>query len=207
MASTALVKKYESLLKKLFPRGVAWRIQKGSIFEKFIQSLAVEHCRVEDEGYRLIKEVFPDTTFELLPDWERLLGIPDECTPDPDNLGSLSERRSRVLQKLTAQGGQNAAFYILLAQQLGYDIDVIDVIDFDSFKVGQSRVGDRLTNGPDWAFTWAVVAPATLTRFFRTGKSTVGERLVLVENETLECVIRKFSPAHTKVLFFFDGTI
>lgn len=207
MASSTLVAKYKTLIKKLLPQGWAWRFREDTPYNGLIESLPIEFCRVEERAYELIKEVFPDTTFELLSDWERLLGIPDECTPDPEDLGSIYERRVRVLQKLTAGGGQNAAFYQFLAQQLGYDVDIIDVEEFTEFRVGESRVGDRLSNTPAWQFTWAVVAPAELTRFFRTGQSTVGERLVLVDNETLRCVIEKFKPAHTNVLFFFDGTI
>lgn len=212
MASTSIkIEKYKSLIRKLFPTGWAWRFNFGSDFEALVEGLAQEPCRIEERGFAFLDEMDPNTTFELLEDWERLLGIPDECTPEDRELG-ISERRLRVLQKLTTGGGQSQAFYILIAQQLGYDIGVIDVEDFKDFRVGEARVGDALNNSTlpgggvgaaGWAFTFQITAPAALVRYFRVGQSTVGERLVLFENDELECVIEKFKPAHTTVLFSF----
>lgn len=207
MASASIKARYSKLLKRLFPRGWAWNFEKGTKLSTLTDSLSTEYCRAEERALEFLEEVDPRTTFELLPDWERLLKIPDECTPDPEDLGSLFERRVRVLQKLTTGGGQDPAFYQLIAQQLGYDAEIIDIENFDSFKVGRARVGDALTNGADWAFTWLVRAPAELERFFRVGQSSVGERLVLRDNETLRCVIEKFKPAHTTVIFSFGGVI
>lgn len=212
MATNPLkLRKYKSLIRKLFPTGWAWRFDQGSEFEALVEGLANEPCRIEERGFKFLDEMDPNTTFELLTDWERLLGIPDECTPEDREL-SIFERRVRVLQKLTTGGGQNEAFYILIADQLGYDIGVIDVEDFKDFRVGEARVGDALNNSSlpgggissaGWAFTFQITAPAALVRQFRVGQSTVGERLVLFENEELECVIEKFKPAHTTVLFSF----
>jgi len=212
MATTSLsIEKYKSLIRKLFPSGWAWRFNFGSDFEALVEGLAQEPCRIEERGFKFLDEMDPNTAFEMLDDWERLLGIPDECTPADREL-TLSERRNRVLQKLTTGGGQNEDFYILIAQQLGYDIGVIDIEQFKDFRVGEARVGDKLSNstlpgggtGPaGWAFTWQINAPASLVRQFRVGQSTVGERLTLAENDELECVIEKFKPAHTTVLFSF----
>lgn len=204
--ATVGVEKYKALVRELFPTGWAWRIWKGSVFAGLLDSIAEEPARIELRGFDFLEEMDPRTTFEMLDNWERLLGLPDECTPPGDP--SLYERRVRVLQKLTTGGGQSEAFFKLIAEQLGYDIDVIDVEDFTDFRVGTARVGDRLTNGTianegGWAYTFLVKAPSELTRRFRVGQSTVGDRLVLVENETLECVIRKFAPAHVTVLFAF----
>lgn len=205
MATVGLVAKYKQLIRKLFPQGFAWESKAidGTEFADFVAALAEEPCRIEERGFDFLDEMDPNTTFEMLDNWERLLKIPDECTPDGDP--SLFERRVRVLQKLTTGGGQNEAFYKLIAQQLGYDVDIFDVEDFKDFRVGTARVGDALTNstgtGLGWAYTFQVQAPAEFVRRFRVGQSTVGERLVLAENDTLECVIRKFAPAHVTVLF------
>lgn len=174
--------------------------------------MAEEPARVEERGYTFVNEFNPMQSFEMLDNWEEMLRIPDECTPTSYE-PSLYERRVRVLQKLTTGGGQSAAFFKLIMAQLGYDIDVLGVENFRDFRVGISRVGERLTNStnPDgstsetgWAFTWAVRGPPGLSRPFLVGQGVVGDRLRLVTNETLECVIRKFSPAHTTVLFFYE---
>lgn len=204
--ATVGVEKYKALVRELFPTGWAWKVWKGSVFAQLLDALAEEPARIEERGFDFLQEMDPRTTFEMLDNWERLLGLPDECTPDGDP--SLFERRVRILQKLTTGGGQSIAFFKLIAEQLGYDADIIDVQNFQDFRVGTARVGDRLTNGTNandggWAYTFLVSAPAELTRRFRVGQSTVGDRLVTIENETLECVIRKFAPAHVTVLFAF----
>jgi len=206
MATTSIRQKYIDLLKSLFPQGWAWNIRRDSFFEKLIEALSLEFCRVEERSIDFIDEIDPKTTFEMIDNWERLLGIPDECTP-ADSDPSLFERRVRICQKLVTGGGQSPAFFQEIASQLGYDADIIDVQNFKDFRVGQAVVGDRLSNGSStgtgWGYTWTVRAPAALTRAFRVGQSTVGERLQLFENDTLECVIEKFKPAHTNVLFSF----
>jgi len=208
---SVIQRRYKALLKKLLPLGWAWQIEPDSVFDEFLGSLSSEPARLEQRALDFLKEMDPNQTFEMIDNWERLLGIPDECTPDDYEPG-LSERRSRILQKLTTGGGQSIAFFKLIAQQLGYDIDVFDVKNYHEFRVGYARVGDALTNSTDpdgsvnengWAFAFQIVAPAEFIRPFRVGRNTVGERLVVAENQTLECVIRRFAPAHTTPIFSY----
>lgn len=206
------VEKYSTTLKKLFPTGWAFRFYTGLNITKILDSLSVEPDRVERRAYKLLDELDPNTTFEMLDNWERLLKIPDECTP-PDEV-TVFERRVRILQKLTTGGGQSEAFFKLIAEQLGYDISVIDVVNFRDFRAGVARVGEALsnstipgggTNSAGWAYTFMIKAPAVLTRPFRVGQGSVGQRLILTENATLECVIKKFAPAHVSVIFSYGG--
>ncbi|MBW1784813.1 MAG: DUF2313 domain-containing protein, partial [Deltaproteobacteria bacterium] len=112
------VKKYSSLLKNLLPLGKAWEnVKNNSLFE----GLATELCRIEDRGVDLLREFGPLTTEELVEDWEALLGIPDECTPEDQ---TLDERRIQINQKLGLVGGINAQFYIDLAASLGFTITI-----------------------------------------------------------------------------------
>jgi len=206
MASLSVIEKHKRLVREMFPKGWAWRVGKGSIFASLLDSISNEPCRIEERGDAFLEEMDPRTTFEMLDNWERLLGIPDDCTPAGNP--SLFERRVRVLQKLTTGGGQSKAFFQLIASQLGYDASIIDVVNFKDFRVGAATVGQSLTNGTianqnGWAFTFRVQAPATLFRRFRVGQATAGDRLLNVQNETLECVMRKFAPAHVTVLFGF----
>lgn len=208
MANLGIISRYKFLIRKLLPPGKAFEFPTGSQIEKTFDALAIEPARIEERGQNFLDELDPRQTFEMLDSWERLLGIPDECTPEGE--ASISQRRARVLQKLTTGGGQSKAFYRLIAQQLGYDIEALDVINFRDFRVGQARVGEPLSNSESslgavtgWPFTYQIKAPAAFVRRFTVGQSTVGERLVLPENETLECVIRKFAPAHVTVLFSF----
>lgn len=212
MADLSVIKlKYEALLRRLFPQGWAWEQDDASILGLLLKALSCEPARVEIRAFDFLREMHPLETFEMLDNWERMLGIPDECTPDVAL--SLFERRVRVLQKLTTGGGQTPEFFKLIASQLGYDISVLDVKNFRPFQVGISSVGEPLTNSVDangdpteagWAYAFQVVAPAEYVRYFQVGQSTVGDPLVYAENATLECVIRRFAPAHVTVLFAFQ---
>jgi len=204
MGSSSLrVKKFQRIVRSLFPRGWAWQLihDSSSNIRKLSDSLAVEPCRVEDRALQFIDEVFPDTTSELLPDWERLLGLPDDCESSPESL-TEQQRRDRVIQVLTTIGGQNKAFYQKLASNFGIDIDLITVEDQPPFRAGQGRAGDRLTNG-DWQFAFIVSAPSTEAFRFRAGSGRAGDRLQTVSNATLECLINKHKPAHSIALFTF----
>ncbi len=212
MANLSVVKRaYESFLRKLFPQGWAWNQEPDSVFGKLLEATAWEPARIELRGFDFLREMHPLETFEMLDNWERLLKIPDECTPDSYD-PSLFERRVRVLQKLTTGGGQTIQFYKLIAAQLGYDISVLDVENFKPFQAGISEAGDALTNSVDangdptaagWAYAFLIVAPAEFVRYFQAGQGVAGDPLVYASNETLECIIRKFAPAHTTPIFSF----
>lgn len=200
--------RYKKIVEDLWPQGVAWtqiRERGLSIFSQLTCLIASESQHLDERVGDLFRETNPKTTFEMLTDWEEFLELPDDCTP-PNEEPSLNDRRNRLCQKLTTGGGQNEGFYQLVSNQLGVTED-IEIREFDDFRVGTQMVGDRLTNGTNastgWTHTFLVAAPATLTEFFLVGQSTVGERLVDVSNETLECVIDRFKPAHANVIFAF----
>ncbi len=203
MATTCIIK-YRNLIRKLFPTGKAWNNKSVSsaVLYKLIQSLASEPCRIEARVDDLLKEVDPNTTFELLEDWERLLGLPDECDHNADEM-TLQERRQRVIQVLTTRGGQNEAFYKQLASNFGFDIDVIEVQDQPPFRAGISRAGDKLTNG-DWRYAFIVKVPSSSLIKFRASLSRAGDPLQVVTNQTIECLLNKYKPAHSIVLFSFE---
>lgn len=213
MANPSIIELYKSALKTYFPPGRAWEqgLSTDTTLGKFLGAMAVEFARVHERVADFLNELDPSRTFEMLDRWEQMLGLPDDVTP-ANLLQTINDRRTRVLQKLTTPGGQNEAFYKLLAKQLGYDISVLDVIDFRDFRVGISRVGEPLSNSTapngsvtaaGWAYHFRIVVPAALTRRFRVGQSTVGERLVLVENDVLKNLMEKYKPAHTTVSFSF----
>ena len=202
MASPTVKKKYNNLLKRLFPDGWAWdaKNQKTSNLSKLIASMSEEYTRIDDRGANLIKESNPATTFELLPDWERVFGLPDECSPTQDL--SIQQRRQRIIQLLTTRGGQNKGFYQTLASNFGFDVNVIEVSDQPPFRAGSGRAGDKLTNGV-WRYAFVIQAPADSLVKFRAGISTAGDRLLLVQNSTLQCLIEKYKPAHAVAIFNF----
>lgn len=217
MASSRLLLAYKNLMKKLFPLGRAWENIKETN-DDFFEALAAEFCRVDERGADLLREFDPGTSIELLPDWEQLLGLPDDCSPDD---ATLEVRQQQARQKLAAIGGLSKEYYETLAASLGFEAIVSD---YHSFRVGSSRVGDPLSNPFDsdrdvfrvgrdrvgqplerhgWRYTFEVNIPADVVEPFRVGTNRVGEPLVFFGNELLECTFKKLKPAHASVFFTF----
>lgn len=190
---------YLSQLRGLLPRGVAWRAADGQNITNLLQAMADELARVDGRAAQLHEEADPLTTKELLSDWERLAGLPDNCSQTlADN---VQQRRAALVSKLTQQGGQSKQYFIDLAAMLGY---AVTITEYRPFRVGINAMGDNLY-GEDWIFTWTVNAPAVAPLvYFRVGQSAVGEPLVTVTpNTELECAISRTKPAHTNVLFAY----
>lgn len=190
---------YAELLKNLLPPGTAFPREPGTNLEQILLGCAAELSRAEARADVLAVEVNPLDTLELLPDWERAAGLPDKCSGELET--TIQGRRAALIAKLTASGGQSEEYFIAIAEALGY---TITIRTFDPFRVGISRVGDPLTNGP-WQFAWEIRAPETTVVSFRVGMSAVGEALRTWGNATLECKIRQLAPAHTVPIFAYGG--
>jgi len=190
---------YRNQLQQLLPPGYAIPATEGTDAYLLLDGIAQELARLDGRAETLISEANPATTNEMLPDWERVAGLPDECSSGEDS--TVEERRRALLAKLTATGGQSAAYFIEVAKALGYDVTIEE---FHPFRVGMSQVGDPLTNGP-WQFTWRVNAPADTVSTFKVGLSVVGDPLATWGNDMLECFLNKIKPAHTILLFGYGG--
>ena len=217
MATGDKLNRYKEMLIDLLPPGKLWDTKNQPELDRLLATTAIEFCRVDDRAEDALREIDPRATFELLEDWERLLGLPDECTPDGP---SLDERREQILAKYTNVGGISAAFYEALILQLGFVATVTNPVPFE---VGKSRVGDALTNDFEvpflvgtnavgdslfnvgWLYYFNVDLPATAVTFFEVGNSTVGEPLADFSNPLIECTIRRLKPAHTGVTFTFSS--
>lgn len=205
--------KYIDLYKNLLPPGRLWTPREQPVFLSFITSIVTEFCRVDDRADEMKRTVDPRTASEALDLWESMLGIPDECTPDGQD---LVERRSQVVQKLTNIGGLSKTFYEFIGNQLGFDITVENR---RSFLAGRSVAGDPISNDFDvpfvagtecgkqlrligWKYYFNVDMPATAADHFVAG-SVAGTPIVVFSNELIECTIRKIKPANAGVFFTF----
>lgn len=228
------------LLYNLLPTGLAWNRDADSDFYKLISSLAQEICRIEDRFDDLLREVDPFQADELLSDFERMLGLPDDCL---DGLSqTVAERRAAVLTAIAFQGGATIDYFESLLLTLGFDVEIIDYTlaragsarcgdylygDARFARCGSARAGDYLYNS-GWQYWFSVIsqnlfisyARAGAARcgdrlaafgdteaftFARAGAARCGDRLVGFGNVKLECIIRKYKPAHTSVLFSYGN--
>ncbi|WP_424140253.1 YmfQ family protein [Roseomonas chloroacetimidivorans] len=182
------------LFQRLMPRGRVWPHEEDAVQTRAIAALVPTYERLLARDNNLLTDAFPGTAYELLPEWEASLGLPDPCAgPSP----SLQQRRAQVVARLTATGGQSVPYFIEVAAKLGYGISVKE---YAPARVGLLRAGDRLY-GAAWAHAWAIQAPETTVTPFRAGQSAAGERLRTFGNDVLECQLRSLAPAHTVLLF------
>lgn len=186
-----------SRLVALLPRGRVWPRDISSVLAQTMKALAPTFWRLTQRADYLLIDAFPTTTTELLPEWEKSLGLPDPCIgPEP----TLETRRNSVVARLTSKGGQSMGYFIALAETLGF---TVTISQFAPFRVGISTVGTPLY-GRAWAFHWEINAPTVTAIPFRVGLSTVGEPLRTWNNAELECLIREYAPAQTTVGFHYS---
>lgn len=138
--------------------------------------------------------IFPDTG-EGLADWERVLGLPDQCLVGYAQ--TIGQRVQAVVSKLQARAGQSKPFFIALAKAMGYDITITT---FRPARAGLARAGDPL-NGGDWNFTWRVNAPSVTAVHARAGITGGGDPLTAWGNRALECRLGQMKPAESILLF------
>jgi uncharacterized protein YmfQ (DUF2313 family) len=174
---------YRHQLKALLPPGWGFTRERGRVLDRVLDGLAQELARIEQRGADLIEAALPDTTVELLPDWERVLGLPDHCLPRED---TIAARREAVLAKLVGQGGQHAAYYVHLAIALGYAGGWVE--EFRPFRA-TSLCTDPLNTDP-WCFVWVLHVPRLPPGNAATDRA-------------LECLVTRYRPAHTHVRFVY----
>jgi uncharacterized protein YmfQ (DUF2313 family) len=191
---------YGKLLRDLLPPGQAFSREPGTDLEQLLLGMGVELSRVEARADVLALEVVPSTTSELLPDWERAAGLPDNCSMALED--TAQGRRNSLIAKLSSLGGQSISYFVGVLAGLGYQTTITE---FRQFRAGLAVAGDPLTNG-EWIYVWRVNAPETTIIEFRAGLSAAGEPLRSWGNEALECKINALKPAHTLALFGYGAT-
>lgn len=185
---------HAELLARLLPP-VAYDPQAPNLLvELAADGNALDAARVAAE--LILTEADPRSTYYLLPDWERELGLPDPCVGP---LPTLAQRRDAVAAKLYMLAGQNPQFYIDLAARLGFTITVTEFLDIHTVE---SSVETPLYDEA-WLFAWQVNAPLETIRE-ATVDSSVDEPLRSWGNAMLECAIKRFKPSHTTVIFSYS---
>jgi uncharacterized protein YmfQ (DUF2313 family) len=193
------LEEYAESLRQLLPQGSIWRTELGTRLRQLLDALAGRLLAAHARAVGLLDEADPRTTTELIMDWERVAGLPGPC----GELGeTLQQRRAALVQALTATGGASAAYFIALAESLGYP--GVTITGFDPFRAGDP-VGGAVT-GDAIAFVWQVNVPIEVAiSSFRVGQSVAGEPLRAWGNEQLECAFEHRKPAHTQILFAYGG--
>lgn len=184
---------YAKLIEDLTPDGPAWANDK-------IRAIwAQEYARLDVRIWALIEEVDPRTATELLPDWERVLGLPDDCTASLAL--SLIERRMLAWQKLTEVGGQSKAYFIELAAKFGEP--GITITDGFRPMTCNDDCNDALYSQAD-RFVWRVNVPHPAANVRPMNcNDDCNDALQMYALSLAECPLSERKPAHTTVIFAY----
>jgi uncharacterized protein YmfQ (DUF2313 family) len=203
---------YLQALLSLLPQGQAWTRDPDSTLVKACQGFAAYWGFVDGRAADLLEiESDPRKTVELLPDWERNWGLPDPCLPDAT---SIKERQLMLVMKMTWLGGQSRQYFIDLLEWLGF---TIVIKEWAPFMAGVSEVGDTrpepadnfrwYIGPPEMRFCWSVSVSGVGLIWFRSsnGRAGTDPHLRIMAPEDLMCLINRWKPAHTTLVFDFSG--
>lgn len=185
-----------SVLQALMPRGRVWPRDPDAIQTQTLEGCAPTFARLTARANQLLIDGFPASAYELLPEWESSLGLPDPCAGTSP---TVAQRQQQVVARFSNSGGQSIAYFVAYAAALGY---TITITQFAPARVGQSRMGQPLC-GPGWAFAWQINAPLNTVIRSRVGSAAAGDPLAAWGNEVLECEIKAVKPAHTVPIFAY----
>jgi uncharacterized protein YmfQ (DUF2313 family) len=193
---------YRAQLQALLPPGqLVWPRDPNSTLGRLLAAKSDGLAHVDARAKQLIDESLPDSALELLPDWERVVGLPDACSTELAN--TISERRMAVVAKLTMRGGASRAWFIAFAAKLGY---TIEIDEFRPFVPGLARCGDRLNGDHIIRHTWRVRVLGPRYTPFRTGASQCGDLLgKITRAEDLECRLKRANQAHKNLIVSYEG--
>ena len=199
----------------LLPQGRAWPRDPDSTLMAVVGGLAqIWGDPIDRRAADLLEqETDPRLAVEMLEDWERAFGLPDECLAEPLTIG---DRRIALLNRITMLGAQSREFFIGAAAAIGY---TIDIIEYSPFMAGISRAGDTRPTGTEgeeyrWyigplemRFYWTVRVHGARLTWFRAGSGQAGvdPHLRIGLATDLECLLRRYAPAHTQVVFDYSN--
>lgn len=202
---------YAAALTALLPSGDAWPRDPGSVLMRVVRGIAGVFGFVDARAADLLeRESDPRATIELLPDWERNFGLPDACVAEPITVG---DRQKALVVKMTTLGGQSRDFFVDLAASIGY---TIRITEYAPFMCGVSECGDTTDEfgdarweigPPEIRFYWTVHVGLARLTWFRMGAGELGvdHHLEIGLATDLECLLRRYKPGHTDILFDYSG--
>lgn len=223
---------YAGAFAALLPTGPAWPRDPNSVLQIVISGMAEiwgappnqadADIQVSVDGRAadlLVTEADPRTTVELLPDWEKAFGLPDDCLAEPL---TIEARHNALVNRITLLGSGAPAFFVQQAAIIGYNIAILE---HSPFMCGISAVGDTRPANPNavsrnfrWEigdvpmrFYWTVLVLNPRLSWFRCGagggQCGIDPMLRIGIATDLECLIRRMQPAHGQVFFDYSGLV
>lgn len=182
-------------LQDLLPRGRAWPRDEDTNLTALLRGLAKSQAAAHARQLELLTDAFPATTYELLPEWEASLGLPDPCAGEQP---LISERQAQVVARLAFAGGQSVGYFTAYALQLGY---AVTITEFAERRYGQPYGTDY--GGPAWSHHWRVNAPSFTVRERLYGDA-YGGLYADWGNTVLQCELARLKPGQTTLEFSYS---
>ncbi|WP_282412253.1 putative phage tail protein [Pseudomonas sp. PS01299] len=199
MAVIRTAEEYRLQLQGLLPSGPAWDPELVPEVARVLGGVAVEFSRLDARAVDLLNEMDPSSVSELVPDWESVMGLPDDCLgPNP----AFEDRRLAVRRRLVEVGGQSRSYFIEIAISQGYPGATIT--ELRAPRMGRSRFGAAHFGTWNAQFMWTLNTGSRQKKGRRFGVSYWGERFGTNPGNALECLIRRPAPAHTLVHINYD---
>jgi len=111
------------ILAQYLPNNVCYQSawEDGSVLRKILLGLASQWMDARAFFNDTYDEWNPNTTTKFITEWERMVGIPDECIPVAD---TLEQRRKNIVLKLGGLEAETEQQYINIANILGLSITI-----------------------------------------------------------------------------------
>lgn len=187
---------YIDLLKKLLPPGPAWRDHAIGPFLRLSQALANALAQLDTTAEASCDEMDPLTLLQTIPDWERVLKLPNGCL-GPDQ--TLAQRQAMVRSRLTDTDSVTPAYFLKLAHEQGYVNATI--IEHRAPRMGRARFGSSHFGSRQAAFIWTLNLGKRKVGGRHFGASQWGERFGQNPSVGTECLINQAKPPHTVIIF------
>lgn len=187
---------YAQQLAALLPQGRAWSAEPDSKLSALLRGFAEELARADARGDDVLREM-PLTTNELLPDWERVAGLPDDCAIPAQ---TVDERRAALLARLITTGGQSRKYYLDLIAALGETSASI----FEYRPTHCEMDCEAPIVNESWRYYWRVNLPdKSNPRIPARVGARAGDRVDSFPHLLVQCQIGRLKPAHTFVEFAY----
>lgn len=134
--------------RKMLPPGQAWAW--SVVGDKLLLGFSDEQIRFRQALNSFLLDILPQTTINLLQEWQESVSLPDECS---DSL--TTNDRDEVLARLRNRGAESVEQYEALfpgSTVVEYFISYVDIMQVD----------DELVDDFDWQHTWVLEVPEEL---------------------------------------------
>jgi len=157
---------------------------------------ALDAAQQKAEG--VLGAITPYFAGELLPDWERVLGI----TPPSD--ATYQQRVNAAVAKVAQVGGLSIPYFTQLAASLGYTIQITEP---QYAQAGVSRAGDPMwVEDIIWVWEVQVTSAAIVAYQAYAGTASAGDPITSFKDPVIEQVFNDLKPAFTYVYFAYLGS-